>query len=509
MISTNYIVAVDIGTTSTKTVIFDQDGHFIIKASLGYPMYSPQPSWSEQDPNEIFSAVINGIKQTMNEASIFPEQIIGVSFSSAMHSIIAMDENGNNLTQCITWADNRSSKYTEKLKTELNGYEIYKRTGTPLHPMAPLSKILWFKNEAEDIYIKTSKWISIKEFIFYKLFGKYVIDYSIASATGIFNLTSLDWDQEALEVLGIDKNQLSEPVPTTYQVTGLKEEWQQELGITNDTPFIIGASDGVLANLGVGAIDDGITAISIGTSGAVRQVVRQPVTDEKGRIFCYALTDDLWVIGGAINNGGIVNQWLRDELATLESEKAKELGIEPYLYLSKLAEEVNAGSDGLLFLPYLTGERAPHWDSNARGVFFGLSLHHQKAHMIRASLEGVIFQLFQVLEILEEKSVQSVEIRANGGFAKSALWSQMMADVFGIKVRIPEVYESSAYGAAKLGLYSLGIISTLLESENTDSMKEFIPNSENHVIYKKLYPIFSGLYTKLKDDFEKIVSYQT
>lgn len=502
-----YILAVDIGTSSTKAVVFDNNGTYISKESVTYPMHSPKPSWSEQDPEEVFNAVVDSIKEVIKKGDINKDNIIGISFSSAMHSLIAIDESGNNLTQCITWADNRSIQYTEQLKNNWDGYEIYRRTGTPLHPMAPLSKILWFKHENIEVYNKTSKWISIKEYVFYKFFGEFLVDYSIASGTGIFNLTNLNWDEDVLQLLGITKDNLSTPVPTTYQVIGLLKEWQEVLGINENTPFIIGAADGVLANLGVGAIKSNVTAITIGTSGAVRKVTNKPVTDKNGRIFCYALTENLWVVGGAINNGGIVFQWIRDRLASLEVETALKNGIDPYEYLTEIANGVKAGSEGLIFLPYLTGERAPHWNANARGVFFGISNHHQKSHMIRAALEGVIYQLYSVYQILEELTGYSGEIRANGGFARSDLWSQIMADVFALKVKIPEIYESSAYGAAKLGLYSLGILISL-DSDEPSSMRELTPHKEDTIVYQGLYGIFSRLYTNINNEFEEIIKYQ-
>lgn len=284
----------------------------------------------------------------------------------------------------------------------MNGHEIYRRTGTPIHPMSPLSKLTWLRNEHPEIFARSYKFISIKEYIFYKLFKEYVIDYSIASATGMFHLNSLKWDEEALRIAGISEEQLSRPVPTTYRLTGLDETFAKEMNLHPSTPFVVGASDGVLSNLGVNAIDPGVVAVTIGTSGAIRTVTNRPVTDPKERIFCYALTENHWVIGGPVNNGGMIFRWVRDQLGSSEVETAKRLGKDPYEVLTEIAAKVNPGSDGLLFHPYLAGERAPLWDANARGSFFGLGLHHKKEHLIRAVLEGVIFNLYTVLLALEE-----------------------------------------------------------------------------------------------------------
>ncbi|MEC2628091.1 FGGY family carbohydrate kinase, partial [Bacillus cereus] len=245
------------------------------------------------------------------------------------------------------------------------------------HPMSPLSKLVWLQNEQAELFAKSYKFISIKEYVFYKLYKEYVIDYSIASATGMFNLKSLKWDEEALHVAGITDEKLSKLVPTTHSLTGLDEEFAKEMNVLVSTPFVVGASDGVLSNLGVNAIDPGVVAVTIGTSGAIRAVTNRPVTDPKGRIFCYALTEDHWVIGGPVNNGGMIFRWARDQLGTSEIELAKRLGKDPYEVLTEIAAKVNPGSDGLLFHPYLAGERAPLWNANARGSFFGLGLHHK------------------------------------------------------------------------------------------------------------------------------------
>ncbi|MGE0995291.1 FGGY family carbohydrate kinase, partial [Bacillus sp. GMa5/2] len=212
-----------------------------------------------------------------------PSDILCVSFSSAMHSIIAVDEKGEPLTRCITWADNRSASWAEKIKNDMNGHEIYLRTGTPIHPMSPLSKLVWLQNEQAELFAKSYKFISIKEYVFYKLYKEYVIDYSIASATGMFNLKSLKWDEEVLHVAGITDEKLSKLVPTTHSLTGLDEELAKEMNVLVSTPFVVGASDGVLSNLGVNAIDPGVVAVTIGTSGAIRAVTNRPVTDQIGR----------------------------------------------------------------------------------------------------------------------------------------------------------------------------------------------------------------------------------
>lgn len=325
----------------------------------------------------------------------------------------------------------------------------------------------------------------------------------------LLNLEQLAWDKEALQVAVISEAQLSKPVPTTFVKRGLKQELAVELGLSPDTPCIIGASDGVLSNLGVGAIDRGVVAVTIGTSGAIRTVTNRPVTDPKGRTFCYALTENHWVVGGSVNNGGMTFRWVRDELASSEVETAKRLGIDPYDVLTKIASRVKPGADGLLFHPYLAGERAPLWNANAKGSFFGLGLHHKKEHMIRAVLEGVIFNLYTVMLALQELIGVPNKIHATGGFARSDLWRQMLADIFNHEVIIPESFESSCLGAIVLGMYALGKIDDFtIISEWIGTTHAHQPKEENVEIYEDLIPIFIRVSRLLESEYDEITKFQ-
>ncbi|CAM3171656.1 gluconokinase [Filibacter tadaridae] len=507
---TNYMLGVDIGTTSTKAVLFTEEGKIIQQENIGYPLFTPDMSTAEQNPEEISQAVMQVISNVMGNSGISPDRLLFISFSSAMHSVIAMDEDDQPLTQCITWADNRSEAWTRKIKEELNGHEVYKRTGTPIHPMSPLSKIAWIVHDCPELAAKAKKYIGIKEYIFKKFFDRYVVDHSLASAMGMMNLEKLNWDEEALEIAGVTSEQLSELVPTTTVFTNCDSKLARKIGINPRTKFVIGASDGVLSNIGVNAIGKGEVAVTIGTSGAIRTVIDRPQTDEKGRIFCYALTENHWVIGGPVNNGGIVLRWVRDEFASSEVETAKRLGIDPYEVLTKIAERVRAGSDGLLFHPYLAGERAPLWNPDVRGSFFGLTVSHKKEHMIRAALEGVIYNLYTVfLALLEVMDQPVTRIQATGGFARSSVWRQMMADIFDLEVIVPESYESSCLGACILGLYATGKV------ESFDVVSEMVGNTHKHTPieadvdeYKKLLPIFINLSRVLENEYASIASYQ-
>ncbi|MDM5188497.1 gluconokinase [Bacillus sp. DX4.1] len=503
------VIGIDIGTTSTKAVVFTERGKVVASHAIDYPIIQPNVGWAEQDPNVICSAVYKSVSVAIEKGNVLQKDISSIGISTAMHSLIAVDRNGVPLTRSIIWADNRSVGQAEKLLQEMNGHDIYKRTGTPIHPMSPLSKLLWMKEEEPELFSRTYKFISIKEYVIYQLFSQYVVDYSIASATGLFCLETLDWDQDVLKLLNLSSEQLSKPVPTTYILEGMKPELAKRMGIHNETPVVIGASDGVLANVGVGAVSPGEAAITIGTSGAVRTISSNVNTDEKGRTFCYALTDQHWVIGGPTNNGGILLRWLRDEFGSPEQEVARKLGIDPYDLLIQYAERVPAGANGLLFLPFLSGERAPYWNANARGTFFGINLQHKREHFIRAVMEGVCMSVFSVALAIRDSTGPLSEIRVSGGFAKSAFWRQMLSDMMGKELLVPESHEASALGAAVLALYATGKIDSLEEvKEWIEIVHHHVPNKENTALYLEMFYMYERLYTRLKDEFDVIADFQ-
>ncbi len=504
-----YMIGADIGTTSTKAVLYDLKGNVKAYANVGYPLYQTVPDMAEEDPDEIFNAVSEVLRQVMRKGNVQAGELQGVSFSAAMHSLILMDANDQPLTRAITWADNRAAKASQQLKENGLGQAIYQHTGTPIHPMAPLSKLIWLKEAQPELFNQASQFIDIKTYVFQKLFHTYQMDYSIASATGLFNIFNLDWDQQALEVAGVTRQQLPELVEPTDYVKGIDPIYGELTGIGAEVPFIFGASDGVLSNLGVNAIDPGVVAVTIGTSGAVRVVVDHPVVDPNGKLFCYALTKDKWVVGGPVNNGGIVFRWVRDQLFAPEKITAEQMHVSTYDILTQIAAEIPAGSDGLLFHPYLGGERAPIWDADARGSYFGLTRQHTRAHMVRAALEGIVYNLYMVMLMIEGVAGKPKSIQATGGFSRSELWRQMLADVFEQDVTIPESFESSCLGAAVLGMYSLGLVDDL------SAVKEMVgvtnvhhPEEANFEVYRELLPIWIRLTRELNTEYGAIADFQ-
>ncbi|MDR3589773.1 MAG: gluconokinase [Negativicutes bacterium] len=503
------IIGADIGTTGCRAVVYQADGTMLANCSEEYPMYAPHPTWAEQDPEEIYQAFIRVTRRAVEETKLAPVIIAGICFSSVFHSIVPVDSTGNPLGRLMIWADSRSNKYSEQLKTDYDAGAMYARTGCPVHPMYLGPKILWLRKEQPQVFARTAKFVSIKEYILYRLLGKFVVDRSVASATGIYDIHNLRWDRELLQIMDITEDRLSCVLSTTHVEDGMLPTAAAALGLTPSTPVVVGAGDGAMSNVGSGAVHPGQLTAMIGTSGAVRVVTDTPRVDPKGRTWCYNLSDNLWLLGGAINNGGLAFRWARDKFASTEQSVAGRLGLDTYEILSKYAEQEPPGSDGLIMLPFLTGERAPYWNADARGVLFGLTLNHGKRHLFRATLEGVVYRMFSIFTALEEVAGTSSEIRVSGNFTRSELWVQIMADVFGRVVAVSDRPEASAFGAALFGMATLGMLKDINAAASLIQLKKhYYPNEANHERYRQLYAIYERIYWNLQHEFAAIAQIQ-
>jgi gluconokinase len=493
------IIGVDIGTSGTKAIAFTSEGRVTGNAYMSYnPVVSP-PGHHELDPEVLFNAVTTCIEKVVKHVKALQYTIDGISFSAAMHSLIAVDKTGSPLTNVLTWADARSTAYAEALKRTTAGNDIYRHTGTPVHPMSPLCKIMWIGENQPEIFKATHKFISIKEFIFYRFFDQYLIDHSIASSTGLFDIYKKAWFTPALAAAGITADHLSQPIFTTQIIKGLKNEYAEQLGIGAETPFIIGASDGCLANLGSNATQPGDMSVTIGTSGAVRMTTTQPAYDQQERIFNYILRDDLYVSGGAINNGVVLLKWYSEHFLHKPFSNASDLAS-----FVQQAAEAPAGADGLIFLPYILGERAPVWDASARGVFFGIHAGHTQAHFMRAIIEGINYALYQVAASVDETVDAVQHIYASGGFINSPLWLQWITDVFGKEIKVITNEDASSVGAAILGWQSLGMLNDSETAAFFHIQQQYQPDLTLHASYQRYYAVYAGLYNKLKDDFQTL-----
>ena len=489
------VLGVDIGTTSTKVVAFDRAGREHGNHSRGYPLDEPLPGHAEQDPQLIHEAVLECLAEV---AGPLGGRVAGISFSSAMHSLIGLDPDGVPVTPSVTWADSRAAAQAERIRAATGGLALHRRTGTPVHPMAPLAKLVWFREQEPELCERVGHWVGIKDYVLSRLCDTLVTHHSLASGSGLMNFDTLRWDDEALLLGGVRADQLPDLVPTTHVLPGLNAVTVRRTGLPADLPVVVGAGDGPLANLGLGAVDPGVAACSIGTSGAIRVMVEKAAVDPMGGVFCYALTEHRWAVGGAINNGGVVLGWAGDALAP-------DLGGDPVEELLELAAQVPAGSGGLIMLPYLHSERAPHWSALPRGAYIGLTSEHGRPHLVRAALEGVCQQLALVLGAIRAAGNEVRSVRATGGFARSPLWRQMLADTLGMPVGFPAGHEGSSFGAALLGMQALGIVESIDAAADLVQIKDVVrPDPAAAAVYASLQPVFAELYPALVPTFTSL-----
>jgi gluconokinase len=488
-----YILGIDIGTGSTKAVALDLKYSPVFTCQQHYLTSSPLPGYSEQDPEMIWQALVRCLNEMLNKQGALP---LAIGFSSAMHSLIAVDELGNALAPMMTWADSRSAEVAEELRASVSGMNTYKISGTPLHAMSPLCKLIWMKRNQSGLFDKAHKFISIKEYIWYRLFNEFKIDHSIASATGLFDVEARIWSAAIMKMAGIDSERLSQPVGTGYTKRGLSPS-AMVLFRLHDVPFVIGASDGCLANLGTFATEPGVAAVTIGTSGAVRVGSSRPVYSE-AMTFSYVLDEQTYICGGPVNNGGIALQWLLRDILGKES-----LAPADYEDLFARVASIIPGSEGLLFLPYLNGERAPIWDVAGCGTFFGLRLHHNQAHLARAVLEGVCYALKDVLVALEESTGQVSQINVSGGFVRAPVWMQMLADITGKNTVLVQEEDASAIGAAYLAIKAIDL-ETKYPSLPAAEKQVIWPDAGNHEVYATNFGIYKQLYSDLRNTMQRL-----
>ena len=466
-------IGIDIGTTNVKAVAFSDAGEICASALRSNQLVSPQPGWSEQQPEAVFQNVMAVLEDAMRLTVPYRETnaLQGVVFSAAMHGLVAVDKSGKPLTNFLLWSDLRADSIAQQLRQSRDGAEVYQRTGVPVHAMSPLCKLIWLRQNQPDVFLQAHQFLGIKEFIWHRLTGKYQSDLSVASATGLMNIRNNDWDDLALALAGIDRGQLPALVSPSCQTR------------LNEVPFLIGASDGALANLGSGATGPGQVAVTIGTSAAIRMITHEPAPDEHMRTFCYRLDEQRCILGGASNNGTNALEWLRSGVfqSALDAER-----------FANQAQLAPPAADGLLFLPYLLGERAPLYRATATGSFQGLQAGHRQAHLIRAVMEGVLINLKVIAEALEARHPIST-LHAGGGFSKNRLWVQMLADVFQKPVFLHENdADASVLGAVMLGRAALNLLPM---PENREG-RVVEPDIKNAIAYQAAFQKFKALATE-------------
>ncbi|MEJ1237701.1 gluconokinase [Chryseolinea sp. T2] len=489
-----YVIGIDIGTGSTKAVAVSGTAKVLEVCQASYPTLQPQPTYSEQDADVIWNAVVKCITDL---TALIDDTPIAVVLSSAMHSILLTDDNGKPISNMITWADNRSASVAEELRRSAYGELIYNETGTPIHAMSPLCKIIWMKDHAQPLFKRAAHFISIKTYIWFRLFGVYETDYAIASAMGMFNIENNQWNERSLKLCGLRAGQLGELVPTDHSRPA-GNELATRLNLSESTLFVIGSSDGCLANVGSFATTPGTAALTIGTSGAIRVAGERPTLNYSAMIFNYKLFDDLFISGGPINNGGVVLKWYAEKFLqrTLASEA-------DYEKLLDAISDTEPGANGLIFLPYLLGERAPIWNSEASGSFFGIRNYHSQAHFTRAVVEGISMALYTILLEMETAGLVIDKVHVSGGFVHSSEWLQILADMFNKPIVLIHDEDASAIGAALIGLGVAGLMDNLhLESET--SRTTFMPRPEYRAVYDITSTVYRSLYNKMTTEMEAL-----
>lgn len=497
------VVGLDSGTTATKAVTAGADARVRDLVSVGYPLHVPAPGHAELDPGRLCAAAVEALVGVARAAADRGDRVVALSLSAAMHGLVPMSAGGVPQGPLLTWADQRAADVAAALVADGRAGPLHDRTGTPVHAMSPLTKLAHLGATDPAAVRAVPRWGGVKELVVAALCGgPLVVDRSCASSTGLYDLRGRRWDDGALAVAGIAPGQLAEVLPTTTVLPGLRPEVAARAGLPADLPVVVGASDGVLANLGLGAVSPEVAAVSIGTSGALRVVIREPVVDPGRRLFCYALTDELCVVGGAVNNGGSVVRWAAQALASgfgrphPEGEDADDLDAA----LLVEAAQVPAGSEGLLCLPYLLGERAPWWRSGLSGAYLGLRRDHRRPHLVRAAVEGVCQQLALVREALVATGAPVQQVRATGGALASPLWSATLAAALDLPVRLADSPEGTGLGACLLGLHALGVLPDLDAADALVAVHDpVVADPGEAELYRRLRPLVEQSTTALAE----------
>lgn len=502
--NSEWFLGIDLGTGSCKSIIIDANARMLGFGAGSYSKRESTNQWEERDPEEFISAMIQSVRSAILDAGVDPSACQALSISGVYHSLIAVDKSDQPLTGVITWVDERARKHAQAIKDSQHAIEIYQQTGCPVHGIYPLYKLIWLRTERPLIFKQATRFISTKEYVIKKLTGEYLVDVGVAAGSGLLNIHSLEWNNLSLELAGIRSNQLSPLVDSRQMLKKLHPGLATQMGIPRETPLVFGSADAVNSSLGAGAVLPGQATCMIGTSGAFRIIAPRPMLDKQARSWCYAIDKDHWLVGGAINNGGLALIWLRDAFNQLLQNQDKDTSI-TFDNLVAFALQIPPGADGLICLPFFAGERSPYWNMSARGVFFGLTLNHDARHMARALMEGVAYRLRSIRDVLDELGTNVHEIRASGGFTHSDLWPQIIASVLNHDLAIPANGETSSIGAAFWALLGSGVVDRFEDLYPLIPVTNiYHPVQKDTSIYNSLFEIYMELYFQLGGLFERI-----
>ena len=500
-----YLIGVDLGTSGTKTVLFDTDGNVIASKTVEYPMYQPQNGWAEQNPLDWYNAAVETIKYVSSKVDA--ADIAGLGISGQMHGLVMLDENGDVIRPSIIWCDQRTGEECEDITRLVGRERLIEITANPALTGFTASKIMWVKKHEPENYAKCRHILLPKDYVRYKLTGEFATEVSDASGMQLLDIANRCWSDEVLEKLGIDKSLLAK-VYESPEVTGtITAQASQLTGLKEGTVVVGGAGDNAAAAVGTGVVRDKTAFTTIGTSGVVFAHTSKMSVDKGGRVhtFCCAVPG-AWHVMGVTQAAGLSLKWFRDNFCESEMNTAKEMGVDTYYLTDKEAAQSPVGCNKLLYLPYLMGERTPHLDPDCRGMFFGLSAIHTKRDMIRAVMEGVSYSLRDCLEILKEMGVDVSDMAACGGGGSSPLWRSMLADIYNCPIKTASSKEGPALGVAILAGVGAGIYPSVEEA--CDKMIRYNPaqdpDPENVPKYDKMYSIYTELYKDVKDTYKKL-----
>jgi xylulokinase len=501
------LLGIDVGTSGTKTLLIDEGGKVLASATCEYPLRTPRPGWAEQDPQQWWEAARATVRQVLSEAGVTGEQVRSVGLSGQMHGSVFLDAAGEVLRPALLWCDQRTAPQCEWITRTVGAARVVELTSNPVLTGFTAPKVIWLRDNEPDTYARVRKVLLPKDYIRFKLTDAFATEVSDASGTAMFHVRERRWATELLDAIDVPAEWMPESFESEVPSAKISTHAAEATGLRAGTPVVGGGGDQAAGAVGSGIVERGIISSTVGTSGVVFAYSDEPAVDPELRVhtFCHAVPGKWHQMGVMLSAGGSL-RWYRDVLASPETDVARTMRVDPYQLITKEAKEAPTGCEGLIFLPYLTGERTPYPDPNARGVFFGLTLRHDKRHLARSVLEGVAYGLRDSFEILAEMGVPIGQVRASGGGARSALWRQIQADVTGREHVTINVDEGPAFGAALLAGVGTGVWRDVVEACRATIQVEDAcpPLPENTALYDRCYPIYRGLYASLKEHFVSV-----